>query len=194
MSKPTTSTPPTPLELARVKFEDELDTATDRMNGAATLLTAMLPTQAAGERDALALLSDALYETADGLQAAFEAVVELQEAETAADGDVTAKEADAPKVSEAAVKDPSVLVSAAGSTEQPKRTDEEIGRCAVADAAHIDALSARAALERLVSLIVQGELDPSVDTDMDAFVVYVDGISARVGEVADALSELAHRS
>lgn len=90
--KPTTSTPPTELELARIEFEDELDTAIDRMNGAATLLTTMLPTQDAGERDALSLLSDALYATAGGLQAAFEAVVELQWAEALAAEDTTAGE------------------------------------------------------------------------------------------------------
>lgn len=90
--KPTTFTTPTPLELARVKFEDELDTAIDRMNGAATLLTAMLPTQAAGERDALSLLADALYETADGLQVAFDAVTTLQEADAPDAEDTTAGE------------------------------------------------------------------------------------------------------
>ena len=162
--KPTTSTPPTELGLARIKFEDELDTAIDHMNGAATLLTAMLPTQAAGERDALNLLADALYETADGLQAAFDAVTTLQRAEALAAEDTTAKEADAPK-------------------------DAHF----IADTAHIDALTAQTALQRLTSMIVSGELDPHEEADMDAFVCLANGIGARVAEVADALDKLLDR-
>lgn len=178
--KPTTSTPPTPLELARVRFEDELDTALDTLRGVAVILE----TQVDGEIEALHLMAEVLYSTADKLHDAFAVCKQV----AAKGGEATVT----PKVSEAAVKDPSVLISAAGSTEQPKRTDEEIGLYAVADAAHIDALSARAALGRLVSLIVQGELDPSVDTDMDALVLFADGIGARVAEVADALDRLAH--
>lgn len=179
--KPTTSTPPTVLGLARVRFEDELDTALDTLRGVAVILE----TQVDGEIEALHLMAEVLYSTADKLHDAFAVCKQV----AAKGGEATVT----PKVSEAAVKDPSVLVSTAGSTEQPKRTDEEIGRLAVADAAHIDALSARAALGRLVSLIVQGELDPSVDTDMDALVLFASGIEHQIDDVSNALDSLTRR-
>lgn len=80
--------------------------------------------------------------------------------------------------------------------EQPstaKTPDDVLGMRAIADAAHMDALTARAALERLTSLLVQGELDPHIEGDMDALACFAEGIIGQIGAVAEALDTLTHR-
>lgn len=74
-----------------------------------------------------------------------------------------------------------------------KKCDATMGAFVLASAAHSDALTARAALERLTSLVVQGEIDTSAEEDLDAFACFADGIGRRIEEVADALDALAHR-
>lgn len=74
-----------------------------------------------------------------------------------------------------------------------KTPDDVLGMRAIADAAHMDALTARAALERLTSLLVQGELDPHVEGDMDALACFAEGIIGQIGAVAEALDTLTHR-
>lgn len=73
-----------------------------------------------------------------------------------------------------------------------KKCDATMDAFVLASAAHSDALTARAALERLTTLVVQGELDTSADEDLDAFACFADGIGARIEAVADALDALAH--
>lgn len=80
--------------------------------------------------------------------------------------------------------------------EQPstaKTPDDVLGMLAIADAAHMDALTARAALERLTPLLVQGELDPHIEGDMDALACFAEGIIGQIGAVAEALDTLTHR-
>lgn len=74
-----------------------------------------------------------------------------------------------------------------------KKCDATMDAFVLAGAAHSDALTARAALERLTTLVVQGELDTSADEELDAFVCFADGIGARIECVAEALDDLAHR-
>lgn len=64
----------------------------------------------------------------------------------------------------------------------------------LADGAHMEVLTAKDALDHLTNLVVTGSLDPSNDAHMSAFAVYSNGIATRLDIVADALSELAHRS
>lgn len=163
MSKPTTFTPPTPLELARLDFEDAFSDALDNLHGAATILDS----QKDGELEALHLVSNTLYRTEDRLRAAHDRVKSLQDAESATTG---------------------------GEQDEGSKTrDKDLGTRAIVDAAHIDCLTANSALSMLAGLVVEGELNPSIDVDMDAFVVYVDGISARIDGVADALDKLLDR-
>lgn len=71
--------------------------------------------------------------------------------------------------------------------------DATVDAFAIASTAHVDALTARAALERLTTLVVQGELDTRAEADVDAFVCFADGIGARIDGVAEALDALTHR-
>ena len=76
---------------------------------------------------------------------------------------------------------------------ETKTADATMDAFAIASTAHVDALTARAALERLTALVVQGEIDPRAERDLDAFVCYADGIGARIDGVAEALDALTHR-
>lgn len=71
-----------------------------------------------------------------------------------------------------------------------KATDADMDTIAILDAAHVDALSARAALGRLTSLVVQGVLDLHDEADMDSFVVFAEGIAGQIGAVAGVLQSL----
>lgn len=70
---------------------------------------------------------------------------------------------------------------------------ENMDSRAVADDAHINVLIAKTAMDYLVSQVVASEIDAASDSDMDAFVVYADGIGSRIDDVADALDVLTHR-
>ena len=76
---------------------------------------------------------------------------------------------------------------------ETKTADATMDAFAIASTAHVDALTARAALERLTTLVVQGEIDTRAEADVDAFVCFADGIGARIDGVAEALDDLAHR-
>lgn len=163
MSKPTTFTPPTPLELARLDFEDAFSDALDNLHGAAIILDS----QKDGELEALHLVSNSLYRTEGRLRAAHDRVKSLQDAESATTG--------------------------GEQTEGSKASDEDLGTRAIVDAAHIDCLTASSALGTLRRMVVQGELDLGTETDMDAFSVFVDGINTYVEGVASALDGLLDR-
>ena len=75
---------------------------------------------------------------------------------------------------------------------ETKTADATMDAFAIASTAHVDALTAKAALERLIALVVQGEIDTRAEADMDAFVCFADGIGNRIDGVADALDALAH--
>lgn len=60
----------------------------------------------------------------------------------------------------------------------------------VAGQAEVDLATARAALDRLATLVVSGELDPAREEDMDAFSTFALGVSARMDYVGQALAEL----
>lgn len=168
MSKPTTFTPPTELELAQVRFEDELNLALDNISGAAHLLGTHADHCATdNEQCALNALSSLLFVEVSHMKTAHDRVKSLQDAESATTG--------------------------GEQTEGSKTSDKDLGTRAIVDAAHIDCLTANSALSMLTGLIVQGELNPSIDVDLDAFVVYVDGISTRIDGVADALDKLLDR-
>jgi len=60
----------------------------------------------------------------------------------------------------------------------------------VAGQAEVDLATARAALDRLATLVVSGELDPAREEDMDAFSTFALGVSARLDNIAEVLTEL----
>lgn len=60
----------------------------------------------------------------------------------------------------------------------------------VAGQAEVDLATARAALDRLATLVVSGELDPAREEDMDAFSTFAMGVSARLDHIGQALAEL----
>lgn len=70
--------------------------------------------------------------------------------------------------------------------------DERIDLFARCTDAHTQALAAGAALRFLVLLIVNGELDPGIDDDMDTLTVFAAGIGSRIDEVAEALDAIIH--
>ena len=60
----------------------------------------------------------------------------------------------------------------------------------VAGQAEVDLATARAALDRLATLVVSGELDPAREEDMDAFSTFALGVSARLDHVMASLGTL----
>lgn len=168
MSKPTTFTPPTPLELAQVRFEDELNLALDNISGAAHLLGTHADHCATdNEQCALNALSSLLFVEVSHMKTAHDRVKSLQVAESATTG--------------------------GEQTEGSKTRDEDLSTRAIVDAAHIDCLTASSALASLRRMVVAGELDLGTETDMDAFSVFVDGINTYVEGVGAALDKLLDR-
>lgn len=60
----------------------------------------------------------------------------------------------------------------------------------IAGEAEADLAMARAALDRLTSLVVSGELDTTREEDMDAFSTFALGVSTRLDHIGQALAEL----
>lgn len=170
MSKKQTKTAePTPLELASVKFEDDLSLALDNISGAAHML-ATHATYCAPEKQqcALNVLSSMLFEEVNRVESARDLMKSLQAAESFAAGDTP--------------------------TEGAKACDTDTEAFHIADTAHMDAITVKSAVERLASLVVDGELDTSDNTNIEAFVVFTDGIIARLDKIANALDVLTTRA
>ncbi len=49
-----------------------------------------------------------------------------------------------------------------------------------ADSIDMALITAKNAVDRLVALLVSGELDTSIDADMDALAIYAEGITSRI--------------
>lgn len=154
--------PPTARQRALVDIEDILDDVRDNINGTATLLDAfsVSPSCGGNDRHAIYLLAVSLYEVADRVKVALSMVRTLP-------AEVPATGAERPL--------------------EGTSRDDGIHAKVVTDCAHVDALTAKAALERLTSLVVQGEIDTRVEADVDAFVCFADGIGKRLDSVAAAL-------
>lgn len=60
----------------------------------------------------------------------------------------------------------------------------------IAGEAEADLMTARAALDRLTSLVVSGELETTREEDMDAFSTFAYGVCARLDHIGEALAEL----
>lgn len=60
----------------------------------------------------------------------------------------------------------------------------------LADEAEIELGTAKSALNRLITLVVSGELDPAREEDMDAFSTFALGVSARLDHVMASLGTL----
>lgn len=155
--------PPTPHELASIKFEDELGTALANIRGAAYLLGSCAEELDEGNAyHAIYLLSTSLYETADSLDSTHAAMLSQRESSHAI--------FDSPR--------------------HPMSASARI----VADTAHVDALTARTALDRIAAMVVSGELDLSTEADTDAFSTSIRGIAETMNDVAEALDTLLHRA
>lgn len=62
----------------------------------------------------------------------------------------------------------------------------------IAGDAQLQALTAKSALEHLVSLVVSDELEVGTEEGLDAFATYAKGIESHLTDVSDALGKLAH--
>lgn len=62
----------------------------------------------------------------------------------------------------------------------------------LADDAQLRALTAKAALEQLTSLVFSGELDISKDAGADLYATTMEGITGHLDAIADALGTITH--